>query len=161
MDIGTTVKGVDISPDGKLIASASVDGRVKIWRIDGILEGELADPQTVNPIGVECQPTKSDRCQPLAHQTTVNTVSFSPDGQRLVSTSADRTIKLWSVDGKLIETFAGDGAEIIEAKFSPDGQLIASTAEDQTVKLWRSVALYSKPCLKKVLQSHLVLTVNC
>ncbi|MBW4620625.1 MAG: AAA-like domain-containing protein [Cyanosarcina radialis HA8281-LM2] len=141
-DVGTTVKGIDVSPDGKLIASASVDGRVKIWRIDGTLERELSDPQTVNPIDIANSELRidncSDRCQPLAHQTTVNAVSFSPDGKRLISASADRTIKLWSVDGKLLKTFAGDGAEILEAKFSPDGRSIASTTEDQTVNLWDS-----------------------
>jgi WD40 repeat protein len=138
LDVGTTVKGVDISPDGQILASALVDGRVKLWRIDGKLEREFSDPQTVNLIDGECQPVGSDRCQPSAHRTTVNAVNFSPDGQRIITASGDRTIKLWSIDGKLIKTFAGDGEEIIEAKFSPDGQLVASTAEDQTVKLWRS-----------------------
>jgi WD40 repeat protein len=133
LDVGTSVMGLDISPDGKLIASASVDGRVKLWQIDGTLARELSDP-----IDTSCQSAPSDRCQPSAHLTTVNALSFSPDGQRLVSASADRTLKLWSIDGRLLKTFAGDGAPIIEVKFSPDGKSIASTSEDQTVKLWRS-----------------------
>jgi WD40 repeat protein len=71
-----------------------------------------------------------------AHSTWVTSVSFSPDGHRLVSSSGDRTIKLWSLDGRELQTFADRGTRIYSVSLSPDGQKLASSGEDSTVKLW-------------------------
>jgi len=70
------------------------------------------------------------------HRANVTTTSFSPDGQRLATASADRTIKLWQRDGTLLTTLTGHQAEIMSITFSPDGQWLASASLDGTVKLW-------------------------
>jgi WD40 repeat protein len=71
------------------------------------------------------------------HTAVVARVAFSPDGQRLVSVSADKTMKLWdTATGKEIATLAGHTSIIHHVAFSPDGQRIASAGEDTTVMLW-------------------------
>lgn len=70
------------------------------------------------------------------HSDSVTSVSFSPKGQRVISGSKDKTLILWSLDGKKIATFKGHENEITIVRFSPNGKLIASGSADKTVKIW-------------------------
>jgi WD40 repeat protein len=61
--------------------------------------------------------------------------TFNPDGQKLASGGVDRAINLWTLDGRLLQTFKGHSLEIRGIAFSPDGKLIASASADATIKL--------------------------
>ncbi|MEW6499388.1 MAG: TIR domain-containing protein, partial [Cyanobacteriota bacterium] len=71
-----------------------------------------------------------------AHTDTVNSVVFSPNGKTIASASKDATIKLWSVNGKLLHTIKGHTYGVNRVVFSPDGKTIVSASDDQTIKLW-------------------------
>ncbi|MDB9426733.1 TIR domain-containing protein [Microcystis aeruginosa CS-564/01] len=113
-----SVFGVKFSPDGAIIASASGDNRIKLWKRNGSLLATLGEKRG-------------------GHKGSVNAVAFSPDGQLLVSASVDNTIKLWQRDGTLEKTIQGDKDGVNAVVFSPDGQWIASGGNDKTVKLWK------------------------
>ncbi|AFZ13498.1 WD40 repeat-containing protein [Crinalium epipsammum PCC 9333] len=71
------------------------------------------------------------------HDNYVISVSFSPDGKTLASSSADCTIKLWDVEtGKEIRTLTGHEDSVSSVSFSPDGKTLASGSSDKTIKLW-------------------------
>jgi len=71
------------------------------------------------------------------HTGGVFNVAFSPDGARLVSASADRTLRVWDVEsGKELMTLRGHDESALSVAFSPDGTRIASVSEDRTVRLW-------------------------
>ncbi len=70
------------------------------------------------------------------HTAWINSVSFSPDGQTILSGGGDKTIKIWnSKNGEEIKTIL-EKDEVNTASFSPDGQTILSGSDDKTLKLW-------------------------
>ena len=65
--------------------------------------------------------------------------TFSPDGTRILTASADQTAKLWdAASGKLI-AFFNHQDEVKDAAFSPDGTRILTASRDKTAKLWDAV----------------------
>jgi WD40 repeat protein len=72
------------------------------------------------------------------HNTAVNSVSFSPDGKMIASASRDGMLKLWSSEGKLLDTLQGHNAAVNSVSFSPDGKMIASASGEHRLKLWSS-----------------------
>ncbi|KAF7971790.1 hypothetical protein HWV62_19921 [Athelia sp. TMB] len=76
------------------------------------------------------------------HTNAVWAVAYSPDGKRIASASADRTI--WVRDTETGEAvgapFRGHTAAIRSIAYSPSGHHIVSGSEDGTVRVWDSEA---------------------
>ncbi|NES06505.1 MAG: hypothetical protein F6K22_29030 [Okeania sp. SIO2F4] len=94
------------------------------------------DPQVITALQkVIYEGRERNRLQ--GHDSLVNSVSFSPDGQILASGSGDSTIKLWNLEtGEEIHTLRGHDYSVEIVSFSPDGQTLASGSTDKTIKLW-------------------------
>lgn len=106
--------GVSFSPTDHLLASASWDNTVRLWRSDGTLLKTLLK----------------------GYSDSVNSVTFSPNGEILAAAGWDSTVKIWSHDGKLIKTLNGHHAPVLSVSFSPDSQTLASAGNDNTIILW-------------------------
>jgi WD40 repeat protein/class 3 adenylate cyclase len=74
----------------------------------------------------------------LDHGAGVWSVSYSPDGTRLATTSGDRTVKIWdaSTGQELLSFSASEPGFVVLIKFSPDGTRLASTHDDNTARIW-------------------------
>lgn len=73
------------------------------------------------------------------HEEVIHDVAFSPNGDKILSASADQQVILWdTVTGQTIHRLSGHPASPLTVAFSPDGELGASAGQDQTVFLWEA-----------------------
>jgi WD40 repeat protein/serine/threonine protein kinase len=73
-----------------------------------------------------------------AHDDRIESIRFSDDGEQLVSTSDDYTLKLWNVTTQtLTKTLRGHGGWVTDAKFMADkpGRIL-SISRDGTIRTW-------------------------
>lgn len=65
------------------------------------------------------------------HEHDVSCVEFTPNGEHLISSSRDFTIKVWVVDtGYCVKTITGHEEWVRKIAINPSGTLIASASKD-------------------------------
>ncbi|MBT3337034.1 MAG: PQQ-binding-like beta-propeller repeat protein [Anaerolineae bacterium] len=73
------------------------------------------------------------------HESSLDSVQFSPDGQILASGGSypDNTIHLWDVEsGKILHSLYGHHSGVRSLVFSPDGKTLTSSGWDGLLHLW-------------------------
>jgi WD40 repeat protein len=82
-------------------------------------------------------------------QTRILSMSWSEDGQSLVTGGIDGTIKLWTRTSELIKALDAQQGKIVSVGWSSDDQIFATGGSDGKVKLWTRTG-----DLLKILDAH-------
>ncbi|XP_055825619.1 WD40 repeat-containing protein HOS15-like [Solanum dulcamara] len=149
------VMTLDWNSEGKLLATGSYDGQVRIWNLSGKLVSTLSK-----------------------HKGPIFSLKWNKEGDHLLSGSVDRTAIVWNVnssewkqhfefpsgptldvdwqnndsfavssadkmiyickvgDNTPVKTFSGHQNRVNAIKWDPSGSLLASCSDDSTVKIW-------------------------
>src|SRR5262249_46390191 len=92
-------------------------------------------------VGAADEPTVPGSIAALkGHAEPVYSLAFSPDNKQVVTSSFDRTVKVWdAASGKEIKSLGGSQGHqniILTVSVNADGTLIATGSSDNTAKVW-------------------------
>ena len=86
-----------------------------------------------------------------AHDAQVCSLSWSPNGERLASASADRTVRVWNLDVDRLEDIAKKrvlmiphASEVLDVAWSSDGRRLASVTDRGTVTVFDATHGYKR-----------------
>eukprot|EP00124_Ichthyophonus_hoferi_P002128 Ihof_evm11s133 gene=Ihof_evmTU11s133 len=140
------VVSVDVSQDGAMAVSSSLDSNIKLW--------DLNTNQLIRSIDAVPARTWQAKLSPdskyLATGTfngtvdiyevatgTKKTEPYSPDGKSLAYGSIDGSVRVTNLEtGQAGHALEGHAMPVRSVSFSPNGQLLASACDDGQVKLY-------------------------
>ena len=142
---GGPITAAALRADGATLASADVDGTVRLWRTSSGTElltlhaGAPVGAVALDPTGklvavgagddvLVFSATTGSKVETLTgHTDTVTGVAFSPDGLKLASSSRDHDARLWLTDGfRLLQVLHRHTAFVSGVAFSSDGRWLAT-----------------------------------
>jgi WD40 repeat protein len=111
---------VALSPDGTYLATASISGKVAIWRVDG----------------TERNPSPRELPMPPDRRWKV---SFSPDGKAIAVASWGGTVTLFDpIDAQHLGTIDGHDQRVNDIVFVPRTERLITASNSGSVKSWKS-----------------------
>ncbi len=146
------INSIDISKNGKILASGSKDQTIKIWEV---IKGNLL----ITLGGLFS-----------GHSAQVLAVKFTHNHRYILSTSLDKTIKLWDIETrKEIYTIKDLLHPIFALILSPDGQTFVSVGAEKYLiirnvkngKIIKSIKVYSKILAIAYHPKQAILAVGC
>ncbi|HYT90344.1 MAG TPA: WD40 repeat domain-containing protein, partial [Gemmataceae bacterium] len=110
-----SVASLAFSPDAQLLASAGLDGTLRLW-----------DPAT-----------GKEKARLATFKSGIYAVTFASEGKQVVAGGADGVIRLWDVaKGKVLGSLMGHTAAVTCLVGSPGGKTLISGSTDRTIRFW-------------------------
>jgi WD40 repeat protein len=151
----TYVTSVDFSADGRRLAVAATDGKVRLLAVnrrgrDITLSGHQG---AVYAVRFNRDATKvvsasddrtariwdvaSHRSTSLPHVAAVTSASFDPNGRRLATAGADGKVRIWDVSGRgPLKILGADTQPLSSVRYSHDGKRLVTAGDDGVVRVW-------------------------
>jgi WD40 repeat protein len=113
------------SPDGRTLASIVEPHALAVWDRSALLSASPSEPPP--------QPTLSFE----GHDARVQSLGFSPDGRRVVSTALDQTARVWNLDAPADAPVVLEHGDFVHAAvFDPGGRHLLTACGDTNAYLW-------------------------
>lgn len=116
LDQSSWIYAVSISPNGKILATGSYNGKIHLWNLENrsflhVLSG---------------------------HSDAVESLTFTQDSQTLLSGGWDNDVKVWDLtqETPTSKTLQGHIDDVQAVTVSMDGQTLVSGSYDGTIKVW-------------------------
>jgi len=122
-EVGTPVRSLTVAQDASMVIAANNAGTCYVWRM---MRGSAY----------------STHFEPLHklyahHGKHILKVLLSPDVHQMVTTSSDKTVKLWNIEGFTLErTLTGHQRWVWDCVFSVDGAYLVTASSDCSARLW-------------------------
>jgi WD40 repeat protein len=114
------IGSLDISPDGKYLATGILGDTVVIYNLRTGKEERVFSPR-----------------HGIQNGGFINSISFSPNGKDLLVSGLGNTASIWDLDeGRKKQEFIGHESGVNCARFSSDGERVITGSYDKTVKNW-------------------------
>lgn len=145
---------IQISPQGSQIVSASGDKTIKIFDIDSgectatlfahsdwVYNVAFVDTTTM----ISCSEdgtirfwdiTRAKSELRIGHRDHVSSIDVNKESQQVMTTSFDKKIMLWNLQGEHQQTFATTNKALQKALYSPDGKNILAVGDDSIIHIW-------------------------
>ena len=130
-DMNVHMQWVSVHPEGRFLAGVTTKGDCHIWSLkSGVIPEE-------DPNGVPRVVATANNYIP-AHKRYALKCRFSPDGKLLATSSADQTVKLWSVpDFAFVkELHLKKQKWVWDVAFSNDSKYLFTATSDNNARLW-------------------------
>ncbi|KAG0675563.1 hypothetical protein C6P40_005371 [Pichia californica] len=111
------VSTVDISPDGKLLATCSTDKTIKLWNLTNS--------------GILLKSTLK------GHNEGISDIIFSPNNKYIASCSDDLTIRIWDLKFEnTIKLLKNHTFHVNVLKFDNRSRILISGSSDENIRVW-------------------------
>ncbi len=112
-----SIEDIAFSPDGRILAAISDDGKIVFWNREIEIEEQI------------------DSLKGFSHD--ISNIIFSPDSQTLAATSDDGTIILYDLNNGQLNFLEGHSGKISFTAFSPDSTTLATASfYGGNISLW-------------------------
>ena len=164
------VSGIATSTDGRLLATVSLDGAMRLWDASSGSEAFTTEILDGRPRALTWSPDGRWLASPLkghdgsgslvlwdgttgkllarltGHAKAAKSIAFSPDGQWCATGAEDGSLIVWNAkNGVRVRSMDHAGHPVTSVTFSRDSSMLASGAGDGTVRIWELAADSSTP----------------
>ncbi|GAA6018558.1 hypothetical protein JCM10207_007217 [Rhodosporidiobolus poonsookiae] len=153
-DAGESLITTSFSADASILAGGFSESYIRLWSLNGKglralrtdLKGdEVGRVHDANDLKRLYEPTAPQTRKLIAHSGPVYSLSFDPilgpasPPRYLLSSSADSTIRLWSLETyQNLAVYRGHREPVWAVEWGPRGVYFASASRDRTARLWCS-----------------------